>query len=84
MPNRAATLTGEPLLPPSVGQEIFGQLYDAQGAPDGDEFQISDPASVAPDKARVSFAADAASYVVVWQDADADGKGIFARWIQLN
>ena len=43
--------------------------------------RFSEPGAVKPNRPSVSFAADAGSYVVVWQAEDADAEGIFARWI---
>ena len=65
----------------NVDKHIGGQLFDAAGNLSGAELTFSEPGAVNPDKPSVSFAADAGSYVVVWQAEDGDGKGVFARWI---
>lgn len=65
----------------NLDPHIAGQLFDAAGNPSGGELWFSEPGAVKPDRPSVSYAADAGSYVAVWQADDGDGKGVFARWI---
>ena len=65
----------------NVDKHISGQLFDAAGNPSGGELRFSEPGTVNPNRPSVSFAAAAATYAVVWQAEDTDGKGVFARWI---
>jgi hypothetical protein len=66
-----------------LNKHISGQLFDAMGNPSGGELQFSEPGTVSADRPSVSFAPNAASFVVVWQAEDGDGKGVFGRWVPV-
>jgi hypothetical protein len=62
-------------------KQTCGQLFDAAGSAAGEQLRFSEPGAVNPDRPSVTYAADAGSFVVVWQAEDGDDKGVFARWI---
>ncbi|MEO1686790.1 MAG: hypothetical protein AAFU61_02685, partial [Pseudomonadota bacterium] len=64
------------------GQGIFGRVFDASGAPEGDEFQINTSFAGSQNRPRTTTLEDG-DVMVVWQDQGADGSstGIFAQRI---
>jgi hypothetical protein len=58
----------------SSGRDIYGRLYDAQGAALGNEFLVNSYTTSDQSKARVAMAASG-SFVVTWQSQGQDGEG---------
>ena len=57
---------------------IFGQLFMADGTPDGGELQINDSALGDQEKLSVAALPDG-GFVVTWESPDAHGTGVFAK-----
>ena len=57
---------------------VFGQRYDASGNLVGNEFSVNTTTAGDQKNPDIS-AADDGSFVVTWEGADADKKGIFAQ-----
>ena len=59
---------------------IFARCYDANGTPQGDEFQVIEPSFDMPSRVNPALAAVAAgNFLIVWTGFDASGTAIFAR-----
>jgi hypothetical protein len=57
---------------------IFGQRYDAAGAPRGVEFQVNTGTTDTQSAPAITVAPDG-DFVVVWQGHDGDGYGVFGQ-----
>ena len=62
------------------GEGVFGQLYDASGAPRGAEFRVNTWTSLSQNAPGVTFASPG-EFVATWASdgQDGDGQGIFAQ-----
>ena len=63
------------------GNGVFGQRYDANGAPLGSEFQINSYTTNGQDGPSVAVDASSGRFVVVWQSGleDGSGSGVFGQ-----
>ena len=68
----------ESYLQDGAGWGIFGQRFDAAGAPAGSEFQVNSVTAGDQRYAAVAMAPDGV-FMVVWLGADASGNGIRGR-----
>ncbi|MEM9592705.1 MAG: DUF11 domain-containing protein [Acidobacteriota bacterium] len=62
------------------GKGIFGQRIDPLGMPVGIELQINRAATGDQGRPKIATSPDG-RFVVTWEGPDADGLGIFARWL---
>ena len=74
---------GAALVTWTLGTNVFGQLYDAAGAPSGLRFRTNVDAAAAANQAPAAVHADG-SMVIAWESADAGGgagtdRGVVAR-----
>ena len=60
---------------------VFAQMYDADGTPNGDEFQVNTHTTGTQSSPDVAASAVSGAFVICWTstDQDGDGSGVFAQ-----